>query len=137
GDVGGGGGGAGGFLGGALGRGAKPDGGAAGDQQGPIGVLRRFKRRRNRGRIVTVDPGRGPARRFEALDLIDRVRERGGAVDGNTVVVVQHRQLVQLQMAGERDRFLAHPLPEVAVGRQNVSGVVDEVGAKNHGEWGL
>ena len=87
---------------------------------GPVGFLRRFERRGDRRRIVAVDARRRPAGGFETLDLIDRVRQRGRPVDRNAVVVVEHDQLFQLQMAGERDRFLADAFHQVAVGDEHI-----------------
>ena len=75
------------LLGASLGRGAEADGGLACDQCWPTGGLRPLDRIGDRFRIVAIDPHRHPAGGFEALDLVDRVRERKRSVDGNTVVV--------------------------------------------------
>ena len=45
--------------------------------------------------------------------------------------------LLQLQMAGERDRFLADAFHQVAVGGEHISGVIDEIAAEHRGEVAL
>ena len=81
-------------------------------------------------RIVAVDASRGPARRLEALHLIDRVGKRQRPVDRNAVVVEQHDKFVQFQMAGERDGFLADAFHQVAVGGEHVGLVIDDLAAE-------
>ncbi len=66
--------------------------------------------------IVAIDAPRRPAGGFEALHLIDRVGERQRAVDRNTVIIEQHDQSVELEMAGKRDGFLRDAFHQVAVG---------------------
>ena len=119
------------LLGAGLGRRAEADGGLAGDQRRPVGGFRLLDRRRDRLGIVAVDPRRGPAGGLEALDLIDRVRERQRAVDRDAVVVEQHDQLAELEVTGERDRLLADAFHQVAVGGEHVGGVVDDVLAEH------
>ncbi len=125
------------LLGAAFGRRAEADGGAAGDQRRPVGFFGRFNGGGDRRGIVAVDAGRRPASGREALHLIDRVGERQRAVDRDAVVVEQHDQLVQLQMPGERDRFLADALHQVAVGREHVCRMIDEIAAEQRGEVAL
>ena len=120
-----------------LGRRAEADGGAAGDQRRPVGLFGRFDRGGDRRGIVAVDAGRRPAGGLEALHLIDGVGERQRAVDRDAVVVEQHDELVQLQMPGERDRFLADALHQVAVGGEHVGRVIDDVVAEQRGEVAL
>ena len=74
---------------------------------------------------------------FEALDLIDRIRQRSRPVDRDVIVVVEHDELVQPQMAGERDRFLADAFHQVAVGGEHISGVIDDIAAEHRGEVAL
>ena len=64
---------------------------------------------------------------LEALHLIDRVGKRQRAVDRDAVVVEQHDQPVELQVAGERDRFLADAFHQVAVGGEHIGVVIDDV----------
>ena len=99
--------------------------------------LRRFERRSDRGRIVAVDARRRPAGGLEALDLIDGVRKSERAVDRDAVVVEQHDELLELQMAGKRDRFLADAFHQVAVGSEHIGRVIDDVAAEQRGEVAL
>jgi hypothetical protein len=50
----------------------------------------------------------------------------GGAVDGDLVVVVQHDQLAEAEVAGEAARLARHALHQVAVGGDDVGAVVDD-----------
>ena len=119
-----------GFLRAGLGRRAERDDGLAGNQRRPISLLCPRDRLGNRLRIVPVDPLREPAGRLEPLHLVDRIGKRQRAVDGNAVVVEQHDQLVELQVACERDRLLADAFHQVAVGGQHVGEMVDQVAAE-------
>ncbi len=93
------------------------------DDGGPDGLL-----------IVAVDQLGGPAGGLEALHLVDRVRDRGRAVDRNAVVVVQHDQLVELPVPCHGDRFLRDALHQVAVGSQHIGVVADDLLAEFGGE---
>ena len=55
---------------------------------------------------------------------------RDGAVDGDVVVVPDDDQLVELEVAGQRDRFLADAFHQAAVAGQHTGVVVDEVVAE-------
>ena len=79
---------------------------------------------------MAVDARRRPAGGLEARHLVDGVGERSGAVDGDVVVVEQHDQLVELQMAGERDRLLGDAFHQVAVGGEHIGVVVDQIVAE-------
>ena len=87
-------------------------------------------------RVVAVDAARRPAGGLEALHLVDRVGERERPVDRNAVVVEQHDQPVELEVAGERDRLLADAFHQVAVGGEHVGVVIDDV-AELGGEMAL
>ena len=63
--------------------------------------------------------------------------ERQRAVDRNAVVVEQHDQPVELEMAGERDRFLADAFHQVAVGGEHVGLVIDDAVAELGGQMPL
>ena len=65
--------------------------------------------------------------RLEARHLVDIVGQRGRAVDGDAVVVVQEDQLLELQMAGERERLMADAFHQVAVGAQHIGVVIDDI----------
>ena len=106
---------------------AVADGGLAGDQRRLAGFLRAGDRGGNRLRIMAVDQLRRPARGLEALHLVDRIGNRGRAVDRDAVVVIQHDQLVQLPVSGHRDRFLRHAFHQVAVGGEHVGVMPDHL----------
>ena len=53
-----------------------------------------------------------------------------GAVDRDVVVVPEHDQLVELEMAGERDRLLADAFHQAAVAAQHLGVVIDEIVAE-------
>ena len=99
-----------------LGRGAETDDGAAGDQRR---LARRLLRRLDRGGdshwIMTVDLLRMPTRGLETRELVIRHGKTGGSVDRDLVVVEQHDQAAQAQMAGQRDRLLADALHQAAI----------------------
>ncbi len=125
-------------LGGAgLGRRPETDGGLAGDHRRLIGFLRPRDRGGDRLLILTVDEFGLPAGGLEPFYLVDRVGDRGWTVDRNAVVVIQHDQLVELPVPGERDRFLRHAFHQVAVGRQHVGVMVDNFPAVLGGEHSL
>ena len=107
---------------------AVADRGLAGDERRPVRALRPADRPRDRRRIVPVDAQPAPARGLDALDLIGRVRERQRPVDRDAVVVEQHDELGEPEVPGERDRLLAQPLHEVAVGGEHIGVVVDGLG---------
>ena len=71
-----------------------------------------------------------PAVAGEPLRDVVGVRELGGAVDGDVVVVVHVDDPAEAEVTGERSRFVAHALFEAAVaaGREHV--VVDDAGAE-------
>ena len=104
------------------------DDGAAGDQRRPVGRGARIRDgERDRFGLVTVDFRRVPARGAEALDLVVGHREPGRTVDGNLIVVEQHDQPPELEVAGKRDRLLADALHEAAVAGDHVGVVIDDV----------
>ncbi len=61
---------------------------------------------------------RVPAGRLEARDLVGGIGQRHRAVDRDVVVVPEDDQLVELQMAGKRDRLLADAFHQAAVAGQ-------------------
>ena len=113
-----------------LGRRAVADRRAAGDQARPVGVLGVGERRLDRRRIVAVDPLDPPAIGREALQLIARRRQIGRAVDRDVVVVEQDDQPVEPLMPGELAGLVADPLHQVAVARERVGAVVDQLRAE-------
>ncbi len=89
--------------------------------------LRILDGKRDRFRIVTVDAGGMPVRRPEALDLVVGDGKAGRAVDRDLIVVEQHDEPAELEMAGERDRLVADALHQAAVARHAIGEVVDDV----------
>ncbi len=67
-----------------------------------------------------------PAVRPIALWYVVAVAQRGRAVDADAVVVVEEDQLVEAQVPGERARFVADALLEVAVAHDRVDPVVED-----------
>ena len=86
---------------------------------------------------MAVDARRRPARGLEAFHLIDAVGERQRSVNRNAVVVEQDDELFQLQVSGECNRFLTDALHQVAVGREHVGRVIDDVIAEHCREMAL
>ena len=123
-----------GLRGAGPGRRAVADGGLAGDQRRLVGFLRAGDRGRNRLRIMAVDQFGRPAGGLEALHLVDRIGDRGRAVDRDAVVVVQHDHLVELPVPGHRDRFLRHAFHQVAVGGEHVGVMADHLLAEFGGQ---
>ena len=105
---------------------AVADDGLAGDQRRPVGAARALDRDGDRSRIVAVDPDRAPARGLEARQLIVRHGQGGRPVDGDRVVVEQHDQLVELEVARQRDRLVADAFHQAAVAGDHVGEVVDD-----------
>ena len=117
-------------MGAGLVRRAEADHGLRRDHGRLVGLLGRFNGCSDRFRIVAVDGNRVPVGRAEAGVLVGRVGERNRAVDRDAVVVPEDDQLVELQVAGERDRFLADAFHEAAVTGKHVGVVVLQFGAE-------
>ena len=79
---------------------------------------------------MAIDAQRAPAGGLEAHDLVVGDGERGGAVDGDLVVVEQHDQLVEPEVSGERDRLVADALHQAAVADDRIGVVVDDIVAQ-------
>ena len=89
-------------------------------------MLRILDGKSDRFRVMAVDAGGMPMRRFEAFDLVIGDGEAGGTVDGDFIVVEQHDQPPELEVPGERDCLLAHALHEAAVARHAIGVMVDD-----------
>jgi hypothetical protein len=81
----------------------------------------------NRLGIMSVDLLNIPARRLEPHGLVHRRGEGGGSVDGDFIVVPEHDQLFQLQMAGEVDRLVADAFLQAAVAGDHIGEMVDQL----------
>ena len=71
-----------------------------------------------------------PPIRFEALADVVAVGQRGVAVDGDVVVVVDADQVAETLMAGKRGGLVADALHEAAVAGDDEGVVVDDVVAE-------
>ena len=80
--------------------------------------------------IMAIDARRGPAGGLESLHLVDQIGQRQRPVDRDAVVVEQHGELVELEMAGERDRLVTEAFHQVAVGGEHIGAMVDQLVAE-------
>ena len=106
---------------------AEADGGLAGDQHRLVRHLGVVERLVDGGGVMAVHFHRGPASALKTLAVIDRVRQRRVAIDLDRVVVPQHHQLVELEMAGDGDGFLADAFLKVAIRRDHPGAVVHQI----------
>ena len=78
-----------------------------------------------------------PAVALEPLRDVVGVRELGGAVDRDVVVVVDVDEPTEAEVPGERRRFVAHALLEVAVAADTNMWWSVDLGAEPRAEVGL
>src|SRR5262245_38440330 len=76
---------------------------------------------------MPVDPRGMPVRRPEALNPVIGDGQAGRTVDRAFVVIKQHDQPTDAEMASRTNRLLAAPLHEVAVAGQAVRVVADDL----------
>ncbi len=62
----------------------------------------------------------------ESFSGVVAKRQLGDAVDGDVIVVVEDRQSVEAERAGERRRFVADPFFKTAIAREDPGAMVDE-----------
>ena len=108
---------------------AKANRRAAGDQHRARCIL---CRRQSAGDIIgvlAIATVGDPARRLEARHFIGRSGQRGGAVNGDVVVVPQHDQALGLQMPGQRNRFVGNAFFQIAVRGDDIGLVIDQLAA--------
>ncbi len=67
-----------------------------------------------------------PAAWKRSIMLVDSDSEVD-AVDGDRIVVPQHDQIVELEMAGQRDRFVADAFLQIAVAGDHIDLVIDQI----------
>ncbi|MNH99974.1 hypothetical protein D3C73_527570 [compost metagenome] len=79
---------------------------------------------------MAVDFDRVPVNGLEAGDLVGRVRQRNGAVDGDRIVVPEEDELIELQVAGKRDGFVGDAFHQAAIAVDHVCIVILQVGAE-------
>ncbi len=101
------------------------------DERWPRVGLRRGERAVDGVEVVGVLDGlRVPAVGFVAPAHVLLIEcERGGALDGDVVVVVAHDEVAELQMSGQRCGFRRDAFHEIAVAADDVGVVVDDVEA--------
>gem|GEM_PF-1404837 len=116
---------------------AVADDGLAGNDRRGIRILRRLDCRGDGVGIVPVDPLGMPAVGVEPPHDVSRFRQRQRAVDRNVVVVEQDDQAVELEVAGKGRGFVADAFHQVAVARQHVGVMVDQVVAEAGVEMAL
>ena len=102
---------------------------AAGDQHRARRILRRRQSARDVTRVLAIATVGDPTRRLEARHFIRRGGQRGGAVNGDIVVVPQHDQALGLQMPGQRNRFVGNAFFQIAVRGDDVGLVVHQLAA--------
>ena len=117
-------------LGAGLGRCAEADGRLAGDERRLVGFLRGLDGAGNRFGIVAVDVDRVPAGGCEARKLIGGIRECYRSVDRDAVIVPEDDELVELEVARQRNRFLADAFHQAAVACEHIGIVIHEVFAE-------
>ena len=115
-------------LGRVLRRRPQRDMGAAVHQRRTPRRLRRRDRPVDIGRIMAVTIEHRPARGGKARLLVGHVRQRDLAVDGDAIVVPQHDEPRQFQLAGQRQRFLADAFHQAAVAGDDIGVMVNHLG---------
>lgn len=111
----------------------KPDGGGDLDDGGAVLLVAGVLNRRGDAvevRVAVLDVLRVPAVRRVARQHVLRPRQIGLAINGDVVVVVEHNQLAEAKVTGERARLRADALLQAAVAAENVGVVVDDVIAR-------
>ena len=88
------------------------------------GGVRRRERAVERGHVLAVERLDVPALRAEARRHVLAEGPRGRAVDGHLVVVVEHDQVVELPVAGERGALVGDAFHQVAVARDHEDAVL-------------
>ena len=119
-----------------LGRRAVADGGAAGDQRRPVGVLAPASM------AAAMASGSWPSTRVAAQPAASKrftwstesASDSGPSIEmplsSNSTI-----SLVELEVPGERDRLLADALHQVAVGGEHVGVVIDDLSPNTAARW--
>ncbi len=117
-----------GFGGVALGRGGIGDVGAEDDQGGAAGFgSGGFQRLRDGGEVVAVaHPAHLPSVGLEPAGDVFRKGERGVAIYGDVVVVVDQVELAQAEMAGDRGGLGGHSFHQVPVAHEGPHPVIHD-----------
>ena len=109
---------------------AETDHRLAGDEGRAVGLVGFLDRGGDLVGIMAINANRVPVHGLEAGDLVGRIRQGDGTVDGDVVIVPEQYQLAQLEVAGERDGFVADALHQAAVTAQYIGVVVLQVAAE-------
>src|SRR5208282_4379314 len=88
-------------------------------------------------RLMAVDGLNVPSAGAKARELIVGDGEIGRTVNRDPVVVPQHDEFAEAEMASERNRLVADPLHEAAVADDRVSIVIDDTVAEARMEEAL
>ncbi len=120
-----------------LGR-AEADGGAAADQHRLTAVLAGGQHGLAQGhRVVAIHRKHPPARSPEARRHILREGQVGGSVDGDAVVVVEHHQLAQAQVARDAGGLGADPLHQATISDEAPGVVIHQLVTEAGGHQAL
>ena len=114
-----------------LGRSPLADRRAGRNQAWPRIGLGRRQRRINAGEIMAIASHNMPAGGGEAPSHVFAGRQAHRAIDRNLVVVPDHVEAAQLQMARQRNRFLADAFHQAAIAGHNPGVVIDQRIAKH------
>ncbi len=87
--------------------------------------------------VVAIDAAHIPVGGGESGELIGRIRHAHFAVNGDAIVVPQHDEVVELQVARQGDGFLGNAFHQAAVAGQHIGLVIDEVIAEAGGQVAL
>ena len=107
--------------------GAEADNRPAGDHRRLVGNLCGLERSGDRIDVMTVDARGIPTGGNKAAKLVGRIGKAHFAVDRDTVVVEEKDEMAELEMPGQRDRFLRDAFHQAAVAGHHIGLVVDEV----------
>ena len=98
------------------------------DQRGPVIGQRGLDRAVDRLQVIAVlDPRGAPAVGLEALQHVLRPGHLGGAVELDPVVVIQHDEPSEAEMAGEARALRRDALLQIPVRRDDERPVVDDL----------
>ena len=79
---------------------------------------------------MAVDLHGAPARCSESGKLVGGIRKRKVAVDRNSIVIENDNKSIKSQMTGKGKRLLADTLHKIAIGREYVGIVINDVVAE-------
>jgi hypothetical protein len=110
----------------SLARRAEADDGLAGDHHRLGRLHGEGQCRLELVEIMPVDAPGCPAIAGETFQRVFGGGKVGAAIDGDTVIVEQHHQLVELEMPGECAGLVAHAFHQAAIAGDHPGAVVDQ-----------